>query len=482
MLFDLGFVSYADDTLELRKIVYRSPVRGGCMRIGNRRLKYVLSVSLFLLLCPAAALQAQAQKPASGQKKQQADHTIRLNVSLVQTDVMVFDKEGKFVPDLKLDQFELRIDGKVQPISFLDQVSAGSLHDEEVWAKEAGQPRPAPSPPAASGSHPGRTLLFFVDDWHLSADSVIRTRAALANLVRTSVGPHDKAAIFAASGALGSAQYLVSDKAALLIVLEKLNFQSAGVEDTAWPPMTEGHALLIEQNDWDVINYFLAHLQKVDPFMGRDLNPGKPDPRLVQQIRERAAQLASMSATIGERTLSALRDLVRSSSVLPGRKAVFFLSDGFVLQPQRSNVLDRLRQVTDAAARLGIVIYSLDTRGLVVGLPDAKTKRAADTTGSLAHSGYSEVMIKQDALNALASDTGGRFLKNTNALDTALITTLTETSRYYLLAWAIDPEKLRPGKYSTVRASVKGRRDLSVRVRQGFLDLSQLVAEKKEIR
>ena len=97
------------------------------MRIGNRRLKYVLSVFLFLLLCPAAALQAQAQKPASGQKKQQADHTIRVNVSLVQTDRMVFDKEGKFVPDLKLDQFELRIDGKVQPISFLDQVSAPAV-------------------------------------------------------------------------------------------------------------------------------------------------------------------------------------------------------------------------------------------------------------------------------------------------------------------------------------------------------------------
>jgi VWFA-related protein len=450
------------------------------MRLGNRRLKYLLSVFLILFLCPAAALLAQAQKPASGQKKQQPDHTIRVNVSLVQTDVMVFDKEGKFVPDLKLDQFELRIDGKVQPISFLDQVSAGSPHDEEVWAREAVNPAPAPAPPAAGGSNPGRTLLFFVDDWHLGDESVIRTRAALANLVNTSVGPHDRAAIFAASGALGSAQELVSDKAALLKILEKLSYLSPGVEDKSWPPMTEGHALLIEQNDWDVINYFLTAMTKPDPFMG-GMGRGA-DPRLVREIRDRAAQLASLSAAIGERTLSALRGLVRASSVVPGRKTIFFLSDGFVLQPQRSNVIDRLRQVSDAAARLGIVIYSLDTRGLVVGLPDAKTKRAADPLGQLAQSGYSEVLVKQDALNALASDTGGRFLKNTNALDAALITTLTETSRYYLLAWAIEPEKLQPGKYSTIRASVKGRRDLTVRVRQGFLDLSQLAAAKKEIR
>jgi len=61
----------------------------------------------------------------------------------------------------------------------------------------------------------------------------------------------------------------------------------------------------------------------------------------------------------------------------------------------------------------------------------------------------------------------------------ALITTLSEISRYYLLGWYIDPEKLKPGKFSTIKASVKGRSDLSVRVRQGSLDLSKLVQEKK---
>jgi hypothetical protein len=52
-----------------------------------------------------------------------------------------------------------------------------------------------------------------------------------------------------------------------------------------------------------------------------------------------------------------------------------------------------------------------------------------------------------------------------------------EMSRYYLLGWYIDPEKLPPGKFSTIKASVKGRSDLTVRVRQGSLDLSQLVAK-----
>ena len=91
-------------------------------------------------------------------------------------------------------------------------------------------------------------------------------------------------------------------------------------------------------------------------------------------------------------------------------------------------------------------------------------------------------MVGHDALNALAADTGGRFLKNTNALDTALITALAEMSHYYLLGWHVDTGKLNPGKSSTIRVSVKGRSDLRVRVRQGKLDLSRLVSSPPESR
>jgi len=282
-------------------------------------------------------------------------------------------------------------------------------------------------------------------------------------------------AVFAASGQLGLTQQLTSDKAALLASLEKLSFRSAGVEDISYPPMTEGQAHMIEKNDPDVLQYFVELMDERDPYTGMSRNSS----RVIQIIRDRAAQLANTSAAIGERTISALRDLIRSFAVLPGRKAIFFLSDGFVLQTQRGNIVDRLQQLTNAAARAGIVIYSLDTRGLVVGLPEAAKKRGPDIKGYLAHSGYSEVLPQQDELNALAADTGGRFLKNTNALDTAMITTMTEISRYYLLAWSINPEQLQPGKYSTIKASIKGRSDLNVRIRQGSLDLSQLVSRKR---
>ena len=447
------------------------------MSLSNRYGGWLRQTLFPLVLSTATAVYPQAQKAGPGQKPQPGDHTIRINVGLVQTDVMVFDRQGHFVPDLKLDQFELRVDGKAQPISFLEMISAGSAHDQEIWATQEGKDAPMFPPPSAD-SNPGRMLLFFVDDWHLSADSIMRSRTALSNLLNASMSSKDRVAIFAASGQLGSAQQLSGDKAVLLAVLEKLNFQSAGPEDLAWPPLTENQALMLDQNDRDMLTYFVSAILGKPVNLDANFYQGREVQDAVEVTKKRAAALVQTSAGIGERSLSALRDLLRSAALIPGRKLVFLLSDGFVLQTHRSDIVSRIGEVTTAAARAGIVVYTLDARGLVVGLPDAKVKRGPDMTGALAHSGSNEAAAPMDALNALAADTGGRFLRNTNALDTALITTLAEVSRYYLLAWPIDLDRLQPGRYSTIRVGVKGRSGLRVQVRQGSLDLSQLVSKK----
>ena len=58
------------------------------------------------------------------------DDVIRVNTELVQSDLMVFDKDGRFVDGLKADQFELRINGKSTPISFFERVTSGRPGDD----------------------------------------------------------------------------------------------------------------------------------------------------------------------------------------------------------------------------------------------------------------------------------------------------------------------------------------------------------------
>jgi VWFA-related protein len=458
------------------------------MRSRCRLSTYFLEgiAGLLIIVTAVTLAGSQAQK---GVAPEQDKGTIRVKVGLVQTDVMVFDRQGHFVPDLKKEQFELRVDGKVQPIEFMEMVSSGSAHDREIWAKTEGRSGIEPAQMEANNDNPGRTLIIFLDDWHMAADSAMRARSAVANLLGTSMNPKDRVGIFSASGQLSAMQVLTNDKTALLALLDKYNFQSPGVQDLGSPPMTEAQALLIEQKDDSVMSYFIGAILRmpVSYEMGK-CRPGPgsfPSPdfdgncaRAADQTRKRAAALAETSAAVSTRTLSTLRALLRAAEVVPGRKFVFFLSDGFVLQYKRSDIVARLTDLTTAAARAGIMVYTLDSRGLLTGMPDAKSGAAPDTTGARMSMAANEVSAPWDVLNALAADTGGRFLKNTNALDAALITTLAEISRYYLLAWPIDPEKLPPGKSQSIRVAIKGRSGLTVRVRQGAMDLSQLISQK----
>src|ERR1051325_7495709 len=151
----------------------------------NRELKLRSFSCGLLALCalvfaPPLSAQTKAQKPAETQ-----DDVIRVNTELVQTDVMVFDKDGHFVDGLKADQFELKVNGKPTPVSFFERVMSG---------RPANSPNPAAATDAAStgaaaGSSArtnstltivrGRTIIFFVDDLHLSPASVERTRKSL---------------------------------------------------------------------------------------------------------------------------------------------------------------------------------------------------------------------------------------------------------------------------------------------------------------
>ena len=328
----------------------------------------------------------------------------------------------------------------------------------------------------------GRTILFFFDDWHMSADSTLRSRAALVRLVDTVLGPNDRAAIFSASNQIGFLQQISDNKTVLRRAVARLSFTNATVQDVARPAMNEAQALAIETKDPDIFDFFVTQTMAAEAIADR---------RLAEDVvRHRAAALAQTSAEITARTLVALRRIISSCAALPGRKLVFLLSDGFVLQFQRDDVTARIRQVTDAAARAGIVIYTLDTRGLMVGFPGADASvptplatgsgsEAALKLAARLDRGYSEVLAYQDGLNALAADTGGRFIRNTNAFDTAIAESIEEASRYYLLGWNVDPDGLKPGHYSTIRVAVKDRPDLKVVLRTGSIDLSRLLAEEK---
>src|SRR5437660_7953682 len=200
----------------------------------------------------------------------------------------------------------------------------------------------------------------------------------------------------------------------------------------------------------------------------------------VLHVRNRARQILDQAAGITVNALDGLNALIRSSSQLPGRKLVFFISDGFFTDKRNSDNAGRLQSMTSAAARNGVVIYSLDARALTTGFPSPGDDVAIDVTGTLDRESKNELSASREAMEVLAWDTGGRTIFDTNAPDAGLAKALKETSLYYLLAWRSNHEEENARKPRRLEVSLIGRPDLTVRLRQGGLFDSEPTKNSKQ--
>ncbi|HSL53868.1 MAG TPA: VWA domain-containing protein [Pyrinomonadaceae bacterium] len=420
------------------------------------RLNYSLLL-LFVLTAWSATLAQTTPAPTPTPK----DDVVRVYTELVQTDVMVFDKQGKFVNGLTAKDFELRIDGKPRPIQSFEQIVAGSDEESQLAAARGATTinlkRPVPL-------DRGRIVFFYIDDFHMDLAGLVAAKKVINHFLDKEMGQNDQAAVTSATGQIGFLQQLTHDRMILRKALDRLSPRSYGVRDGDSPPMSDYHAFLIERNDRDVFEFFVTETLK--------LNPGINRAQAAGIVLGRASASQAQAARFNQNTLSGLESLIRSAKNLPGRKVVFFLSGGFLIENRRgADSLSKLRDITNAAAKSGVVIYSMDTRGLVATLNDISVDKPFDPTGRLSLADHQELTATQDGMHALAVDTGGKAVFNTNDLKQGLAPAIQETSTYYLLAWKPDADSDKRSRFRNLEVKLISRPDLTVRVRKGYFDL-----------
>ncbi|MDX6558074.1 MAG: hypothetical protein QOF72_1123 [Blastocatellia bacterium] len=428
----------------------------------NRASMHKIFAILFICL-PLSAVVATAQTVDNTKPPAQADDVLKVFTDLVQTDVMVFDKQGRFVKDLKREDFALRIDGKPQPIGFFDRIQAGAANEEAQLAAARGASAVSATKTGAAPLDRGRPVFFFIDDMHMSISSMGQARKLLTRFIDHDLKQNDDAEIISASGRLGFLQQLTDNKTVLRTATQRLVARSGAAKMIPGTPMSEYQALQIDRGDRDIMGYFADQVMAETHVTSRSAAE--------DEVARRAALILEQAASYTTTTLASLDGLIRTCANLPGRKLIFLISDGFFIDTRHSDTTERMRLLTSAAARSGAVIYSIDARGLIATLSDASTPVAVDTTGRLIRGGQDEIFSSHDGLNALARDTGGRALFNTNDLHIAVDNGLKETSSYYLLGWRPEQAGNSGSKFRRLEVTVVGRLDLTVRVRRGFFDL-----------
>jgi len=239
------------------------------------------------------------------------------------------------------------------------------------------------------------------------------------------------------------------------------------------PPMSLYIAMKIREGDEQAMVYYIQEVQKQNCYPGGICSVTPDSAR--QMVKNRANQIVMEAGPGVQDTLRLLEGLMRTAAQIPGRKLAFVISDGFYLSDPKYGSMDRLKRVTDAAGRAGVVIYTLDARGLAGDGIDLTNDRPLDSKGMLVGAVIGQVSESQNGLSALAADTGGEAFRNTNQpMHEWLEKVIDETSNYYLLAWKPDNEEQKKGKFKNIEVTIVGRPDLKVRMRTSYFKSAAL--------
>ena len=409
---------------------------------------------LTVILCAEifAFGQQPTAPPVSPQQQPESDEVVRITTNLVQVDVVITDKDGKLVTDLKPEEVEISEDGRKQKIThFSYNLTASEQPAKETPPKSADKNAPPVPPSRLRPEDVRRTIALVVDDLGLSFESTHYVRDALKKFVDRQMQPGDLVAIIRTSGGMGALQQFTSDKRQLYAAIDHVKWYASGRSGvSAFAPIeppTPG-----------------AH--------GADIDAAADE---LNQFREDVYAVG---------TLGAVNYVVRGLRELPGRKSILLISDGFRIfsqdDPARNyRTLQKLQRLIDEAGRASVVIYTMNATGLQTLMPTA----ADDFSGRDFQQVQDAMMSRrnaafetQEGLDYLAYETGGMPIKNTNDLSGGIRRVLADQKSYYLIGYRPDQSTFDPrtGRrrfhHLTVKVTRPGK--FNVRMRHGFYGVS----------
>jgi VWFA-related protein len=422
------------------------------MRASLIRLVGILGVVFALL--PAASAQQQPPQPQNPpaqpppQDPQQRPPTFKAGINFVRVDVIVSDRDGNPILDLKPEEFRVSEDGKAQKIEQFDVIKIDPLDqiegptNSEIRSQED-EMREAARPEV-------RLFVILLDDYHVRRGNDMAVRKPLIDFIQNQLAPADMVAIMY--------------------------------------PMTP-------VNDISFTRSRSALVSAIEKFEGRKFNY---TPRNEYEEQYSFYPAATVERLRNQITMGALEAAaIRMGGLREGRKSIIFVSEGFTesLPPQlsdpvaalpglgnpnrgdpsargneredwarKTDLLSDLRQVFQTVNTQNTSIYSVDPRGLAVfeyGINEGIGLQA-DAAG---------LQSSLDTLHVLSNNTDGRAIVNRNDLAVGMKQIMRDSSGYYLLGYTSSAAPT-DGRFHEIKVNVT-RKGVQVRARKGYWALTE---------
>ena len=429
----------------------------------------VLPVALLLTLAmpTLAADPAPTPAPVGGLSFKQ-----EVNVTVVNVDVFVRDKDDKPVRGLSKDDFRLFQSGVERPISHFavmnEKIFQSQVHTEQTAISDL---IPEPEVPEELRAQVKPTyMLIYVDNENLRP---LDRNRVLRN-VRT----------FVTDTLMGPVQMMVVSYQRSFKVLQPFTADARAVNDALRSLGKDtGGRTERDSSRRDIVNRIR---REEDNLRNRTSSDSYTRDSILQDVMSFADEEANNLSF----TVTALRGAISMIAGLDGRKVVVYVSDGLPMVPglglfyEYSNIVqdtsilslrsryDRSRlfdSLVSAANGQNVSFYTIDAAGLMVGGGmSAEDRYAADVVASAMESNN-----YQDSLRFMADATGGLSITNTNDVSGGLDRVREDLFTYYSLGYtaaATGADKVHFIKVELAdKPELKG---LSLRYRRRFVEKS----------
>ena len=431
----------------------------------RQQLATALVASCLLLFCGPAFAQspqstdkthaaAAAERPATSTESESSTYKLQVHTRLVLVPALVRDNKGNFIPGLKAQDFTIKDNGKVEPVSFV----------EEIVAPPAAELAKAQLPPGTYSNSvvtpkaPLRVVIILFDMLNSHFKDQVPARIQLTKYLRTQIEPGTMVALLGLGrGGLRMYHDLTSDTQGLGTELEM--------------SMNSGrHSISTNLQDE------MGEMEATEAFVGHGAfaqtgSHGRDDRKFI--ILD---------------TLAAFKNIAGAYASLPGRKSLIWVTGGFPFEVDGSkstsdgmpamdkdslmDILDDYRSTWQALSDANIALYPVDMHGLMTtSMPDAtyKGKRGGNAQAALGKYENQKQTRNEDNINTMttfANETGGKAFYNDNDLVTGFKQAVDDTNSSYLLGYYLTDNAASGWHKLHVDVDRSGAR---IRARTGFV-------------
>jgi VWFA-related protein len=400
---------------------------------------------LFVLGALASVSFAAAQAPSP-----QAEPTPRFvsQAEVVSVDLVVRDKKGHLVTDLRQDEIEILEDGVPQKITSFRALQPAASGAGLAGSDAASAAAPALEPTAATGAAPRRVVLIF---GRLSSDGRRLAQSAGEEFARKHTTSETAVTVVRIDNGLIPVLDRASDPAAVKEAVREATAMIGGGPGRAGGPVGADNTYAGQQ---------------LSRFQG-------------------GAGVSDLSQADNVALLNALVTVVDGLKADTGRKTVLLFSEGFAVPPGYEHVFAEL---LSRANRANVSFYGIDVRGLQLSTQlgssgaalataaalsaqqrDSGTGGSAATREQMTQDDTMQTSLRSDVVDTLAhlsTSTGGFLVTQTNDFGRPLARIAEDIHGYYEASY-VPSVPAAPGQFRKIEVRV-ARKDARVQSRSGY--------------